>query len=860
MPLDRKGSFDEVFLNDILDQINVNIYITDIETDQIVYMNETMKKDFKLKHPEGEKCWKILVRDGKQRCSLCNIDGLLAGRSENSCTWDETNLITGKIYKNYGRILEQNGKQYFIQYETDITEFSRLSETARIDELTKMLNRRAGRERMTAALDQARSEKIIFTAALCDVNGLKRVNDMYGHSEGDHLLRYLSSVIRRNVEEPDFAFRLSGDEFVIIFMGKDKEEADKNIQWIGRQLKEGREDMSIFYEVSFSCGLAEVYPEDHYTVPEIISKADERMYIQKREYHIRCARERLANAGAPQKYEEPFDYDREHLYEALTDSTDDYIFVGNMKTGVFRYPPAMVAEFGLPGEIVENAAAFWGKLIHPHDEQGFLESNQEIADGHADSHDIEYRAKNVKGEWIWLRCRGRMMRDEKGVPWLFAGMITNQGKNNKVDHMTGLYNKYEFEGLIKQQIADGEQETLGIIILNIDSFKDINDLYNRSFGDEILRLTANKIEALLPPNARLFRLDGDEFGIVVLGGVMEDLSSIFGRVQRSFHNQQKHNGRKYYCTLSAGCVFYPENADNYLDLLKYANYSLEYSKLMGKNRMTVFSTDILRRKERKLELNELLRESIERGFIGFSIYYQPQIDAATGEVYGAEALARWHCGKYGDVSPGEFIPLLEQSGMIVQLGKWIFAQSVFQCSKWCEKKSDFHISINVSYRQLLDTDVLDFIRTTIDESGLDPSHITMELTETYLVQEDVAIRRMVSAMQEMGIQIAMDDFGTGYSSLFSLKKIPVDIVKIDQGFVRNIATDVFNATFISYITELCHEVGKIVCLEGVETIEEYNAVRDSGIELFQGYYFGRPVAADIFEKSFFRDEKMSGES
>ena len=289
------------------------------------------------------------------------------------------------------------------------------------------------------------------------------------------------------------------------------------------------------------------------------------------------------------------------------------------------------------------------------------------------------------------------------------------------------------------------------------------------------------------------------------------------------------------------------NTSNYLELLKSANYSLEYSKMMGKNRMTVFSRDILADRERRLELMELLRESVERGFAGFTIHYQPQVDTLSGRLCGAEALARWHCSKYGDVSPGEFIPLMEQSGLIIPFGQWILSHSMAQCLEWSRSKPDFQISVNLSYIQLTQGDFISFLRTVLEENSLAPSRLIMELTETYLAKAEEDTLRLIAQMKELGVKIAMDDFGVGYSSLFSLKSIPVDVVKIDRGFVKGITSDLFNATFIRSITDLCHDVGRKVCLEGVETKEEYEAVRELGMEYIQGYYFGRPMSARQFE-------------
>lgn len=847
MAEEGQNQFGDLFLVSVLDRMDTCIYITDAKTDEILYMNKCMKETFGLTQPEGCICWKILQKGMTGRCGFCRIKELEELGRDEICVWKEYNTVTGRKYRNCDSLIQWNGRLCHIQASADITEYEHISETARTDELTSMLNRRGGNERLLEALRQGEREGQVITIALYDINQLKQVNDCYGHSEGDRLLRYVSSISKECLGKRDFMYRLSGDEFVMVFYGRGIKEADESMKRILSRAKDEGRQMNICYDVSFSYGLTEVYPGDTGSVDDILSRADEQMYIQKRKFHIEKSKKLLLEGQKDEGY--VFEYDKEHLYDALSASTDDYIFVGSMKTGVFRYPQAMVEEFGLPGQVVTQAAAFWGRLIHPHDEAYFLESNQDIADGREEYHNIEYRAKNLKGEWVWLRCRGRMIRDERGQPDLFAGFISNLGKKNLIDHMTGLYNKYEFEGCIKKYLVDRRcVDNIGVMILDIDSFKNINDLYDRSFGDEVLRITAQKIASLLPANGMLYRLDGDEFGIILLDGDAQEGRELFAKLQNRFNRQQEYGGRKYYCTLSAGYASYPRDGGSYLELFKCATYSLEHSKIMGKNRMTVFSRDHLERRARRLELTELLRESVERGFTGFTVRYQPQVKTLTGELCGAEALTRWHSSKYGDVSSEEFIPLMEQSGLIIPLGRWVLQQAVAQCLEWCRYKPDFKISVNLSYLQLTGGDFIPYLRTTLEESGLEPSHIVMELTETYLAKAEENTLHMVAHMKDIGVQIAMDDFGVGYSSLVSLKSIPVDVVKIDRGFVQGITSDLFNATFIRSITELCHDVNREVCLEGVETEEEYRTVRGLGMEYIQGYYFGRPVSAREFEE------------
>lgn len=857
-----KGSdntyFNSKVYQDIFNQLHLNVCITDMETNRVVYVNNHMKNAFPDLDLEGGICWKVLRKNQTGKCSSCPQETLARGESVES--WIDYDAITGRSYQNFSSMISCDGRNYHLHQFYDITELTRLEELAHRDELTGVLSRRAGKKKLHQMIIRGEKEKKVLAVVLYDINELKAVNDCYGHSEGDHLICYITETVQQNLCIKDLFFRLSGDEFVIAFYDESVENVEKKMDDMLKSMKQRCIEQrgnkwEIAYDALFSYGVTEVFPGEKCSLTDVISRADRKMYIQKRAFHIEQAKRLLVNGEhyTEDASEELFECDKRYLYEALRDSTDDYIFMGNMKTGTFRYSTAMAEEFGMPGDVVENAAAFWAKLIHPHDEKGFLESNQEIADGRAESHCIEYRARNVNGEWMWLRCRGKMIRDAQGEPSLFAGFITNLGQRSQVDHITGLYDRFSFEGDIKEYFVKNQSvERISVMVLDMDGFKNINDLYDRSFGDDILRITAQRISAVLPDNAKIYRLDGDEFGIVIVNGNEKQCEKIYESIYRRFQNQQEYNGRKYYCTLSAGYASYPEDADNYLELVKRANYSLEYSKSFGKNRCTRFSEQILQKKESKLEKLELLRESIERGFIGFSVYYQPQVDALTGELLGAEALARWQNSKFGWVSPAEFIPLLEQNGMIIQLGKWICERAIVKCKEWTKIYPDFHMSINLSYRQLQEDDFVKDFQKMTEKYELNPGNITMELTETYLVKADVAVSERIEKLRQIGVLIAMDDFGVGYSSLYSLKNMPVDVVKIDRGFVKDIATDRFNATFVRSITELCHNVGRRVCLEGVEIEEEFAAVQGVGLDMIQGFYFGRPESEEEFTAKWLR--------
>ena len=253
----------------------------------------------------------------------------------------------------------------------------------------------------------------------------------------------------------------------------------------------------------------------------------------------------------------------------------------------------------------------------------------------------------------------------------------------------------------------------------------------------------------------------------------------------------------------------------------------------------------------RTEIGFLLNNSINQNFRGFSVCYQPQVLHEKHRLYGAEALVRWHCSRYGDVSPEVFIPILEENGRIVELDQWIFEQAVKQCKEWYRFQPDFRMSINFSCRYLEKGNMCKFVESTLKRIGVDGSNIMLELTETWPLNEKAPEEDVVFRLHEMGIKLAMDDFGSGYSSLLSLQKYPFHTVKIDKFFVKDMGKRGRRQALVQSITQLCHNIGREICLEGVETQKEYEEAKKLGIEVLQGYYFGHPVSAKEFEIRYF---------
>lgn len=835
-------------MNEIINQINDIIYITDLDTDEILYMNQKMKDTFQIKNPLHKQCWKVLHPELEERCFDCLKSKLLESKEAHPLIVREQYFPeTGKTFENYDCLMKWNdGRIVHLHHALDVSERKQLYEEANYDELTLCYTRRKGKSELENTLHYIKQSHRLFSICMIDLNNLKYINDHYGHLEGDRLLTSVSEEIRKDLQKDDYICRLSGDEFFIVLMNTRKEEAIFRMNNILEALHQRKLFPQENREQEFCFGCVEVGPSVTYRVKDLLSEVDEQLYDNKRSYHITQAEERLY-ANETKTTSLDFVYDKDLLYEALLKSTDDYIFINNMQTGIFCYPQNMVDEFDLPGRVIDNAAAVWSTKIHENDKRTFLEANQVITDGRASHHTVEYRAKNRHGEWIWLRCRGNAMKNEKGETVLFAGIITNMGRQNKVDNTTSLFNKHAFENKVEEMLRSNPDEKFTMMLLNIDDFKRINSLNSRSYGDGVIKHVAQKIQTMLTPSQSIYRLDGDEFGIIIRSEDQNEAKQLFQKIKKNFQSIQTHENKNYFISFSCGSATSQIDADNFTDLNKYADYALDQAKANGKNQYVAFTKDILDVKKRAQEIIEILRTSIENNFEGFSVHYQVIVHHDFS-VSGAEALARFYCEKYGDIYPMEFISLLEDSNLIVKFGKWILEEAMKTVHHFKKYIPDFKMGVNLSIRQIENDDFAAFVKKTLKKYEIPPCNLVLELTESCIAKNFQQLADMVKKLRTMKVLVVMDDFGTGYSSLGLLKEIPIDILKIDKLFVTGIKENGFDYSFIKLVVEMCQTLKIETLLEGIEEENECLVAKQLCLTYFQGFYFGKPVPANEFEK------------
>lgn len=538
----------------------------------------------------------------------------------------------------------------------------------------------------------------------------------------------------------------------------------------------------------------------------------------------------------------------EIFFELLSQSIEDYIFFWDINRNKLKISSAIFDEFNLSKGIESDLVNCWSKIVYPDDVQTWKDDIQELIEGKRSEQNLECRLINKYEEIVWVSCRGKVYLSDNQKTTVLVGRIKNIGEKNKFDSITGTWNREQFEHRMNYLIKEKIYKNGAMFIMDIDNFKNINEKYGHSYGDKVLRAIATEVLEYLPKDVRLYRLDGDEFAFFYPMCTKETIEKIYEKIQMYTNTQHEIESNKYYCTVTAGVAMYPEDGDNYLDLFKHADIALDIAKISGKNRIKFFSQELYENKLKVISMQQKLRECVENNFNDFELFFQPQVNAVTKEVIGAEVLLRWHSSTYGEVSPVEFIPILEQSNLIIPVGKWIIKEAVKQCKEWHKINPDFKISVNVSYIQLKEDFFRDFIVECLVEYQLRPEFLILELTENCWIPDINLLNDKFISLKGIGVYIAIDDFGTGYSSLNYLKELSVNIIKIERSFVKNITYNSYEYTFLEYIIKLAHIINLKVCVEGIESYEEYDIVKSLGVDIIQGFLFGRPVSASEFYK------------
>lgn len=535
--------------------------------------------------------------------------------------------------------------------------------------------------------------------------------------------------------------------------------------------------------------------------------------------------------------------------EAILDNVGSAIYVRDIETGsplftnrILKSTFAKELQDGSLDELFDNAIPInKGSGIY---EVNHIERNR--------WYDLHYTYINwVDGRKASL-CAAYDVTDKKN----YQRRIEQQAYT---DFLTGLYNRMCCERDLAMHIDSAKStNTKGALLyLDLDDFKHINDGLGHQYGDVLLKAISHSLQRIEGIQNTCYRMGGDEFVIIIPPESYNAFANIISEIKDIFSKPWYLKDADYYCTMSMGIVEFPESGESVQDLIKKADIAMYDAKKSGKNRVAQYSDKIVSSSSERLDMEKNMRDAMTAGYREFEVYYQPIVDVTKrNKCIGAEALIRWNSMELGFIAPGDFIPLAEYLGLINPIGNHVLKKACAACREWnLNGHPEYKVNVNLSVVQLLQSDIVDIVAETLKESELEPKNLTLEVTESLAINDMERMKKILNKIKELGVKIALDDFGTGYSSLNHIREIPFDIIKVDQSFVRDLAEDAYSQSFIKMVAELAETIGVNVCVEGIETEKQYNALEGMKIRMIQGFYFDRPIPKEDFEKKYVNKKK-----
>lgn len=466
--------------------------------------------------------------------------------------------------------------------------------------------------------------------------------------------------------------------------------------------------------------------------------------------------------------------------------------------------------------------------------------------------EIEVKITNILGVDIWISVKGQARKSNKGEFLGFEGYVHNITREKEAhlkleyisyyDELTGLNNRKQFKNIIEKELEKHiVSESRGaLIIIDIDNFKFINDSYGHKCGDILLEKFSEDLKKIFNDDQLLCRFGGDEFLIFISSiSYLNEINTTVRKIMDILKNPYDINGHKIYSSTSIGVSVFPDDGEDFEVLLKNADAAMYIAKSNGKNQWQMFNNNISREINRIYSIQRGLRTALDNDEM--FVVFQPKVRLTDDEVNGFEALLRWKSNEIGFVSPGEFIPVAENTRLIIPIGKFVLRE-VFAKVKYLlsEGYDNFKIAVNLSEIQLRDGNLLEYFNSLIEEFNVSPKYIEVEITESMIMKSVDKNIECLLQIKELGASIALDDFGTGYSSLNHLTKLPIDVLKIDRSFVIDMAENDKSRYIVENIIQLSHKLGMTVVAEGVEEKEQVDYLRSIECDTVQGFYYSKP--------------------
>ena len=538
-----------------------------------------------------------------------------------------------------------------------------------------------------------------------------------------------------------------------------------------------------------------------------------------------------------------------HTIDLIHTCFDDYPYVYDFANDFYYISPNATNRFAMSDhcfhDVVNNVRAF----VYPEDFDALQKDLDAVLSGAKASLNMQYRMIDKQGEPIWINCRGHIVAANGQTPYM-VGCINEIGERQKADNISGLLGESSLQSYMEEFSPFFPSGYL--LRLGIDDFKGINEKLGVEYGDHILRKTAECISNCLQPGQLLYRLVADEFMIVdFLGDGLAHAISVYKNVRLSIDKFVEENQYEAVFTISGGILESNNLEDfSFSDIMKLSEYALNEAKRRGKNQCYSFLYQDYERYLKQRHLKQILRQAVQNNFEGFEAYFQPLFHADTHTLYGAETLMRFRSKEYGMLSPGEFIPLLEETGLIIPLGRWILHQALFACKHIQQWIPNFEISVNVSYIQIMKSNIINEIVTAAAQYDIPPCQVVIELTESGVLESDTHFSKIWDKLKSNGIRLALDDFGTGYSNFHYINDLQPDIIKIDRSFTAKAMESEYEYNLLALMSGLVHNLNLKICIEGIETEDEHNRMLTLNPDYSQGFYFGKPCPLFDFIEQF----------
>ena len=548
-------------------------------------------------------------------------------------------------------------------------------------------------------------------------------------------------------------------------------------------------------------------------------------------------------------------------FELVTRATSDAIWDWNLETDEVWWNEGFEKLFGYSGETIGTDVSSWKRRLHPDDYDRVIADVQRHIESGKTNWSDEYRFKRHDGSYAHVIDRGYIVHDSGDRPVRMLGSMMDVSDRKLLeqqlthqalhDPLTKIANRVLFRDRVDHALSKQRRDnsTLAVLFLDLDNFKAVNDSIGHGAGDKLLIAVAQRLQDCLRNSDTAARLGGDEFAVLVEAVHSSDEAVMIAeRIKTVFREPFIIDGKEVFMGTSIGIAQSGPAVRTSDELLRNADLAMYRAKNEGKGNYVIFEQQMHEALVERLELELDLRFAIENH--EFVIHYQPILDLISGDMIGMEALVRWDHPRYGLLAPMKFIPLAEETNLIVPLGEWILGEACHQARKWSDKYSgglDISVTVNISIRQFQHKELVDIVRQALEASGLKPSSLILEITESFMMQETESTIVKLHDLKQLGVRLAIDDFGTGYSSLSYLQRFPIDILKIDKSFVDKIGNGKEGKAVARAIIMMGDSLNLKTIAECIERPEQIQALQNLGCEAGQGFHFAMPLTAEAME-------------